>query len=81
MSLQNKLFLYSLIIIINLLSIVYSQEEAFIRRQDCVVAENEDFCPFVMECPNKLIKANAYTCSIYGNFYSKFKMSYRSRKL
>ena len=67
MSLQNKWFLYSLIIILNLL-LVYSQEEAYIRRQDCVVEENEDFCPFVMERPNNLIKTNAYTYSIYGKF-------------
>ena len=68
MSMQKKLYLYSLFIIINLTSLVHSQEETFIRCQDGVAVKDKDFCPNVMDCPDNLIKTNAYTCSIDDSF-------------
>ena len=56
MLVQKKLFLYSLFIIINLTSLVHSQEETFIRCQDGVAVKDKDFCPNVMDCPDNLIK-------------------------
>ena len=73
MSLQNKLFIYTLFILLYFSHPIKSQEDNFHRCTDGVVVKDSDFCPNIMECPDGLIRSNTYTCSYDQDFTPKSK--------
>ena len=63
MSIQKKIFIYSIIFFIYLIKPIISQDLNFYPCNDGIIVKDEDYCPTTMFCPDGLIKINAYTCS------------------
>ena len=73
MSLQKKIFIYSILFFIYLITPILSEDENFYRCTDGIVAKDEEYCPTTMSCPDGLIKTNSYTCSYDDGFAPKSK--------
>ena len=73
MSLQKKIFIYSILFFIYLITPILSDDENFYRCTDGIVAKDEEYCPTTMSCPDGLIKTNSYTCSYDDGFAPKSK--------
>ena len=73
MSLQKKIFIYSIIFLIYLINSPTSQDDSFYRCGDGIKAKDADYCPTLMSCPDGLIKTNSYTCSYDESFAPQSK--------